>query len=49
MLIEAALSGMSKKKKKKDRGSYYGNLSGLFRHLVEGEIGRIFEKVKKST
>ena len=38
MFIEAVLSGMFNEERD------YGNLSGLFRHLAEGEIGRIFEK-----
>jgi uncharacterized damage-inducible protein DinB len=34
--IYSILSGMSNEEREKDRGSYYGNLSGLFRHLAEG-------------
>jgi uncharacterized damage-inducible protein DinB len=34
--IYSLLANMSNEDREKDRGSYYGSLSGLFRHILEG-------------
>jgi uncharacterized damage-inducible protein DinB len=34
--VYALLSGLSNEDREKDRGSYYGSLSGLFRHVLGG-------------
>jgi len=34
--VYGILSGMSNEEREKDRGSYYGSLSGLFRHVLGG-------------
>ncbi|MDR2659177.1 MAG: DinB family protein [Spirochaetaceae bacterium] len=44
--VVAALGKMSNDEREKDRGSYYGSLSGLARHLLGGTIffGSMFTK-----
>jgi len=36
--IYAILSGMPSEEREKDRGSYYGSLSGLLRHVIGGTL-----------